>query len=502
MKVALLLCGFLRTYKNNFNNLKENILDRYNCDIFLHVSQNECNTDKYINNNDRSLLDHLDSIIKIYNPKSFICEKEYIINKNNKIENNTLNFYHKIYQVNQLRKNFEYLNDFKYDVVIIMRPDIYFKNNYDIIKNNYKFIQEDRIILSKSDLNRSVCNKDKSFDDKICIGNNKSIDNFCNLYTKIREFINDKIDIISENILYYYLNKNKYKYHIDENIKYKIILSISNSIAISGDSGTGKSTLSKIINNIFKETLNLECDRYHKWERGDPKWKEVTHLNPKANYLLKMRKDFFDLKIGEDIYQVDYDHSSGKFTQKNEIKSKKNIILCGLHTLFDDNIVDNMNLNIYLDPNINLKKYWKIKRDMTKRGYPLEKVLEKIKEREIDYKQYIDPQKKNADLIISFFELNNSNYLELLNKEVNIGLKILTKKECLINFCIFLNNKNIKYNYGIDEINNNNYFYIKFKKTVNEKFLIEFIKNENLNINKFDTGYSLIIQIIILLYIK
>ena len=215
-----------------------------------------------------------------------------------------------------------------------------------------------------------------------------------------------------------------------------------------------------------------------------------------------MRKDFFDLKIGEDIYQVDYDHSSGKFTQKNEIKSKKNIILCGLHTLFDDNIVDNMNLNIYLDPNINLKKYWKIKRDMIKRGYTLEKVLEKIKEREIDYKQYIDPQKKNADLIISFFELNNLNYLELLNKEVNIGLKILTKKECLINFCIFLNNKKIKYNYGIDEINNNNYFYIEFKKTVNEKFLIEFIKNENLNINKFDTGYSLIIQIIILLYIK
>ena len=53
MKVALLLCGFLRTYKNNFNNLKENILDRYNCDIFLHVSQNESNNDKYINNNKR-----------------------------------------------------------------------------------------------------------------------------------------------------------------------------------------------------------------------------------------------------------------------------------------------------------------------------------------------------------------------------------------------------------------------------------------------------------------
>jgi len=29
-----------------------------------------------------------------------------------------------------------------------------------------------------------------------------------------------------------------------------------------------------------------------------------------------MEKDVFDLKIGKDIYQVDYDHSSGKFTDK------------------------------------------------------------------------------------------------------------------------------------------------------------------------------------------
>ena len=33
-----------------------------------------------------------------------------------------------------------------------------------------------------------------------------------------------------------------------------------------------------------------------------------------------MQKDFFDLKIGNTIYQVDYNHSNGKFTEKKEIK--------------------------------------------------------------------------------------------------------------------------------------------------------------------------------------
>ena len=49
MKVALLLCGFLRTFKHNYNNLKKNILNKYDCDIFLHISRNEYSNDKYIN---------------------------------------------------------------------------------------------------------------------------------------------------------------------------------------------------------------------------------------------------------------------------------------------------------------------------------------------------------------------------------------------------------------------------------------------------------------------
>jgi uridine kinase len=503
MKVALLLCGFLRTFKHNYNNLNKNLLNNYDCDIFLHISRNESSNDKYINNS-LSIIDQINSVIQLYDPISFICEKESNFKNKNKCEDNTFKFFHKIYQVNNLRLNYEYLNDFKYDIVIIMRPDIYFKDNYDIIKNNHKLINDNFIIFSNSGLNRTICDKDKSLDDKLCIGNSNSINNFVNLYKKIKEYIKNGFIIISENILYYYINNNNYPYFIDENIKYKVILSISNSIAISGDSGTGKTTISKLINNIFNETLHLECDRYHKWERGDPKWKEITHLNPDANFLLKMRKDFFDLKIGDDIYQVDYDHSNGKFTQKNEIKAKKNIILCGLHTLHDKKIVNNMNLNIYLDPDINLKKYWKIIRDMKKRGYTVDEVLKKIEQREQDYKKYIDPQKHNADMIIKFYNTEKINYLDMIkNKEIkNYGLKLLFKKECISEFSNLLNKYKINYNQGVESNNKNFYYYINFKNPVEKKYLIEFINENKIIIKNFEEGYFLIIQIFIILYLE
>ena len=58
-------------------------------------------------------------------------------------------------------------------------------------------------------------------------------------------------------------------------------------VGISGDSGVGKSTLAKALENIIgeKNVVYLNGDDLHKWERGDDKWKEVTHLHPGANYM-------------------------------------------------------------------------------------------------------------------------------------------------------------------------------------------------------------------------
>ncbi len=68
-----------------------------------------------------------------------------------------------------------------------------------------------------------------------------------------------------------------------------------------------------------------------------------------------------------------------------------------------DDINKIINLKIYIDTDRNLIKKWKIKRDTTKRGYTIEKILEQINNREKDYDKFIQIQKENADIIINFF---------------------------------------------------------------------------------------------------
>ena len=412
-----------------------------------------------------------------------------------------MKYFYKLYQVNNLKKNYEYLNNFKYDIIILMRPDLYFEDNYDIIQNNIKNIRNNYLIIPKNELNRKDSLKNNSINDHLCIGNSKLIDIFTKVFKRLREYKNKNIEIISENILLKYLNDNHIKYIVDNKINYKLILSISNSIAISGDSGSGKSTLSNIINNIFEETLNIECDRYHKWERNDPKWNQITHLNPKANYLLKMRKDYFDLKIGDDVFQVDYDHKTGKFTQKDKIKSSNNIILCGLHTLSDKKIVNSMNINIYLDTDINLKNYWKIKRDIKKRNYTVKDVLDKINIRNKDYKKYILSQRSNSDLIIKFYDIDNLGLDKLLELDkVNIGLIIYYKDDKYKKFINYLNKFNIKFNNGVEIIDDNKYYYLNIIDNISDKLLLNYIKDNNINIFKKMSGYNLLLQIFIFMY--
>ena len=58
-------------------------------------------------------------------------------------------------------------------------------------------------------------------------------------------------------------------------------------IGITGPSGVGKTTLSKLITYLYniKDTLILSGDDLHKWERNDPNWNTYTHFNPDANNL-------------------------------------------------------------------------------------------------------------------------------------------------------------------------------------------------------------------------
>ena len=167
--------------------------------------------------------------------------------------------------------------------------------------------------------------------------------------------------------------------------------------AICGDSGTGKTTMATTLADRLSDAFVLECDRYHRWERHDPHWEEYTHLNPAANDIDLMNCDMRALTAGVTVCRREYDHTTGKFTDNQEIKPTRHLIACGLHTLMVPHDV-----GIFMETDPVLKTQWKIARDISKRGYTLAEVKQQIENRQGDYKSFIYPLISCADVIVNF----------------------------------------------------------------------------------------------------
>lgn len=200
------------------------------------------------------------------------------------------------------------------------------------------------------------------------------------------------------------------------------------TLGIAGDSGTGKSEL---LNNIEclidrKRILYIEGDGDHRWERGNDNWDQYTHLDPRANYLYRQAADIQKLRMGNSVRRVDYDHSTGKFTERRRILPKPCIIMCGLHSLYLPQMRAELDLKIYLDTDENLRRYWKIQRDTGKRGYSDEEIIAQIEKRIPDAMKYIYPQSAYADLVIRYFDDTLEDCFDQ-NHQLLLSLKITAK---------------------------------------------------------------------------
>jgi len=228
-----------------------------------------------------------------------------------------------------------------------------------------------------------------------------------------------------------------YKFGIKSNAVYKI-KEKPLILGISGASAAGKTTLLENLKLLLNanRVLHIEGDAGHKWERNDKNWSFLTHLNPKANYIHKQAEQILALKDGRSIERMEYDHSSGKFTRPHKVDSNTFIVLCGLHTFCLPKMRKIIDLKIFMDTQEKLRQHWKIKRDVTERGYPRENVMKQILSRVDDSKKYIFSQKQFADITICYytddkFETGNLNYTPHLKLNLivdsNVELDILVE---------------------------------------------------------------------------
>lgn len=196
-------------------------------------------------------------------------------------------------------------------------------------------------------------------------------------------------------------------------------------IGIAGDSGAGKSKLLEKIEHLFgteKDVLFIEGDGDHRWARNDDNWERYTALDPQANFLYRQADNIRKLKRGNHVERSDYDHDTGKFTARRRIDTKKYIVFSGLHSLYLPALRDEIDLKIFMDTDQELRNFWKIERDIKKRGYSKEAIVAQIRKRIPDAEKYIYPQKKYADLTITYFDKTLTSCYED-NHDVNLSVK-------------------------------------------------------------------------------
>ena len=176
-------------------------------------------------------------------------------------------------------------------------------------------------------------------------------------------------------------------------------------IGVAGGTGSGKTTLVKALMERFGENITvLSHDNYYK-QHNELTYEERTKLNydhPDAFDTDMMIEHLRLLKQGVAIDCPTYD-----FTIHNRaegilhIEPEKVIVVEGILIFQDLELCREMDIKIFVDTDADVRLCRRIRRDVRKRGRTIESVIDQyLATVKPMHEQFVEPSKKNADLIV------------------------------------------------------------------------------------------------------
>jgi phosphoribulokinase len=177
-------------------------------------------------------------------------------------------------------------------------------------------------------------------------------------------------------------------------------------LGVVGDSAAGKTTMTRGLVRILGEehVTAVSTDDYHRYDRKQRAEHGITPLHPDCNYVDIMSQHLSLLRAGEPILKPVYVHSDGTFGPPVYVDPKPFTIVEGLLGYYSEALLDAYDVRVYLAPPEDLRRRWKVKRDTSRRGYTTDQVLAELDKREPDSAQFIRPQERYADVVVSFRE--------------------------------------------------------------------------------------------------
>lgn len=182
-------------------------------------------------------------------------------------------------------------------------------------------------------------------------------------------------------------------------------------LGIVGDSASGKTTLSAGVAQILGEAhCTVICtDDYHRYDRAQRAAAGLSALDPRANYIDVLEQHLRLLRGGEPILKPVYDHRRGTLEPPEYVRPKDFVIAEGLLGYATRAMRDCFDVKVYLDPEEELRRRWKLHRDTTRRGYTRQEVLFQLEQRQVHSQTFIHPQRTFADIVIRFQRSKDAN---------------------------------------------------------------------------------------------
>ena len=175
-------------------------------------------------------------------------------------------------------------------------------------------------------------------------------------------------------------------------------------LGICGDSGAGKTTLTRGLVRILGEdqVTHIDGDHYHRHSRARRAELGITPLHPDANHLDILEQHLVHLRAGDAILKPVYRHRDGTLGPAEYVAPTQFTIVEGMLGFHTPAMRDTYDVRIFLDPPEDLRRRWKVQRDCSRRGYTTDEVLAELDRREADSETFIRPQRRYADIVVSF----------------------------------------------------------------------------------------------------
>lgn len=204
-------------------------------------------------------------------------------------------------------------------------------------------------------------------------------------------------------------------------------------IGIAGGTGSGKSTMINRIEAQFNDKITILSHDFYYKAHDNMTYEERCQLNydhPDAFDTDLMIEHIKKLKQWESIQRPVYDFTiHNRVAETVTVKPAKVIVVEGILIFENKELIDLFDIKVFIDTDADVRIIRRILRDVQERGRTLESVVNQyLTTVKLMHEQFVEPSKKNADIIVPeggynvvALDMLGQRIHALLHEDINFG---------------------------------------------------------------------------------